>query len=164
MGSCVAEYAQSSLKKHQRYQCIPNTKDAGQWAGQPFAFLRAGFQFYDENHCCIAHKRVYILHRKGLVRTLHVRFRFDKSKNNFFIRKFAATSDSILNPVDAAISILRRVDMLRFQWMNPSEYTPCAAHFHIHFFVTIPSLPTFAICAAWLTQTRHITCGSTSKG
>jgi hypothetical protein len=111
-GSRVAEYAQSGLKRNQRYQCIPNTKDAAKWAGQPFAFIRADFQFYDVDNCCVPHKHVLTLHRQHQLRTVHIRFRFDKSKNNFVIRKFDKTSDPILNPVDAAVSILRRADML----------------------------------------------------
>jgi hypothetical protein len=112
-GSRVAEYAQSGLKRNQRFQCIPNSKDAGQWAGQPLAFIRADFQFYNKAHCCIPHTQVYTEYRKGLLQTLHIRFRFDKSKHNFVIRKFETTLDPILNPLDAAVSILRRADMLR---------------------------------------------------
>jgi hypothetical protein len=108
----VAEYAQSGLKKNQRFQCIPNTKDAAQWAGQPLAFIRADFEFYDGNQCCVPHPRILHFHRKNLIRTLHLRFRFDKSKHNFVVRKFVITNDPILNPIDTAVSILRRADLL----------------------------------------------------
>ncbi len=118
-GSRVAEYAQSGLKKHQRYQCIPNTPDAGQWAGQPLAFTRDDFQFFDANQCCVPLPSVFAAHRKNSIRAFHIRFRFDKSKHNFVIRKFAITTDPILNPVDAAVSILRRADMLKVPMQEP---------------------------------------------
>ena len=124
-GSRVAEYAQSGLKKNQRFQCIPKTPDAGQWAGQPLAFTRADFQFFDASHCCVPHTRVFTVHRKGGLRTFHIRFRFDKSKQNFVIQKFASTDDPILNPVDAAVSILRRADMLQVPQNEPiGVYSP----------------------------------------
>jgi hypothetical protein len=118
-GSRVAEYAQSGLKKHQRYQCIPKTKDAAQWAGQPFAFTRADFQFYDENNRCVPQEHVLAMHKKQRVKTVHIRFRFDKSKHNFVIRKFDTTTDAILNPVAAAVSIIRRADMLQVPAHEP---------------------------------------------
>ena len=111
-GSRVAEYAQSGLVKNQRFQCIPKTKDAGRWAGQPFAFIREDFQFYDKAQCCVPHPQVLHTYKKGCLKTLHIRFRFDKSKHNFVIRKFEATSDKILDPLAAAVSILRRADIL----------------------------------------------------
>jgi hypothetical protein len=118
-GSRVAEYAQSGLKRNQRYQCIPNTPDAGQWAGQPLAFIRADFTFFDTHQCCVPHPCVFERYRQGALGSLHVRFRFDKSKQNFVIRKFANTKDSILNPIDAAVSILRRADMLKVPLVEP---------------------------------------------
>jgi hypothetical protein len=118
-GSRVAEYAQSGLRKNQRFQCIPQTSDAAQWAGQPIAFTRADFELYDDSHCCVPHPNIHRSHRKGTLRAVHIRFRFDKSKQNFTIRKFTATSDTILNPVDAAISLLRRADMLRVPQNEP---------------------------------------------
>jgi hypothetical protein len=57
-GSRVAEYAQLGLKQNQRFQSIPNSKDAGQWAGQPLAFIRANFQFYNKGQCCIPHTQL----------------------------------------------------------------------------------------------------------
>ena len=118
-GSRVAEYAQSGLKKHQRFQCIPNTADAGQWAGQPLAFMRQDFKFFDKNQCCVPQEQVHSHHKKGLIHTFHIRFRFDKSKQNFVIRKFTLTTDPILNPVDAAVSILRRADILKVPANEP---------------------------------------------
>jgi len=105
-GSRVAEYTQTALKKHQRYQIIPKGTDAGPWAGQPIAFIREDFSFYTSENCCVPHKLVLRAHKKGTIAMVHIRFRFDKSKHNFTIRKFQVTTDTILNPVDAAVSIL----------------------------------------------------------
>ena len=73
-GSRVAEYAQSGLKRNQRFQCIPKTKDAGQWAGQPLAFIREDFQFYDKTQCGVPHIHAYESYRKGRLQTLHIQF------------------------------------------------------------------------------------------
>jgi hypothetical protein len=45
-------------------------------------------------------------HCKGTIVMVHVCFCFDKSKHNFSICKYQSTVDPILNPVDAAVSIL----------------------------------------------------------
>jgi hypothetical protein len=56
---------------------------------------------------------------------VHIRFRFDKSKHNFTIRKFRTTTDWILNPVDAAVSIMRRADLLAVPMGEPlGVYSP----------------------------------------
>jgi hypothetical protein len=70
---------------------------------------------------------------------VHIRFRFDKSKQNFSIRKFQRTEDAILNPVDAAVSIMRRADMLQVPIQEPiGVYLPkwstthqCLRDYHI---------------------------------
>ena len=118
-GSRVAEYAQSGLKRNHRFQRIPSTADAGQWAGQPLAFMRQDFQFFDGQQCCVPHLKVSEHHRKGLIKAFHIRFRFDKSKHNFVIRKCMLTTDKILNPVDAAVSILRRATRLKVPANEP---------------------------------------------
>jgi hypothetical protein len=138
-GSRVAEYAQTGLKRNQKYQTIPKSSDAGIWAGQPIAFIREDFQFYTTDHCCVPHNKVYTKHKKKTIAMVHIRFRFDKSKQNFTIRKFQATQDPILNPVDAAVSILRRANMLEVPISEPlGVYLPpwtkscqCLRDYHI---------------------------------
>jgi hypothetical protein len=49
-GSRVSEYAQTQLKAGIRYNIIPDTPDAGIWAGQPLAFVQADFTFYTDQH------------------------------------------------------------------------------------------------------------------
>jgi hypothetical protein len=111
-GSRVSEYAQSGLRKNHRFQVIPINKDTGAWAGQPLAFIRADFEFFDAKQRRVPLSALHDSHRKGLVSTVHIRFRYDKSSENFSIRKFSQTGDAILDPVDAAVSILHRADLL----------------------------------------------------
>ena len=111
-GSRVSEYAQSGLRKHHRFQVIPSNKDTGEWAGQPLAFIREDFQFFDARQRLVPLLELHSAHGKGLVSTVHIRFRYDKSSENFSIRKFSRTDDAILDPVDAAVSILHRADLL----------------------------------------------------
>jgi hypothetical protein len=118
-GSRVAEYAQSALRANQRFQIIPRTSDAGEWAGMALAFISADFTFYDIDDCCVKHGALLAMYKKKRVRAVHIRFRFDKSKTNFSVRKFTVTEDSILNPVDAAVSIIRRAQMLQVPSTEP---------------------------------------------
>jgi hypothetical protein len=118
-GSRVSEYAQSKLRKDQRFQIIPTSKDTGIWAGQPLAFIREDFQFFDASHRLVPLLTLFKSHRAGLVRMVHIRFRYDKSSENFSIRKFSRTTDAILDPVDAAVSILHRADLLRVPSTTP---------------------------------------------
>jgi hypothetical protein len=118
-GSRRSEYAQSGLHKNQRFQVIPVNGETGVWGGQPLAFIRADFQFFDSEARRIPQSDVYRLHKRGQVRTVHVRFRYDKSAENFSIRKYSVSSDPILDPVNAAVSILHRADALQVPMLEP---------------------------------------------
>jgi hypothetical protein len=118
-GSRVAEYAQTRLKSSDRYNSIPSTLDAGQWAGQALAFLRADFVFYTAQHELIPLAALHQSYLQGRVISVHIRFRFDKSPRNFSIRKFQSTQDSILDPVAAAVSCIHRADLLQTPAWEP---------------------------------------------
>jgi hypothetical protein len=118
-GSRVAEYAQTRLKKGIRYNIIPTSTSAGEWAGKPLAFIRSDFTFYDPSHTLIEHSQLQRRHIQGQVQSVHIRFRFDKSPKNFSIRKFQSTEDSILNPVAAALSCIHRADLLLVPLWEP---------------------------------------------
>jgi hypothetical protein len=75
-------------------------------------FSSGGFTFYDSSDCIIPHSTLYKQHQQKQIATLHIRFCYDKRVEKFSIRKFPIWTDSILNPVDAAISILHRADLL----------------------------------------------------
>jgi hypothetical protein len=118
-GSRLSEYGQSNLRRGQRFHVVPSSKDTGKSAGQPLAFIREDFTFYDSNDCLIPHDALFRLHGKKQVAMVHIRFRYDKSAENFSTRKFPTSTDPILNPVDASISILHRAALLRVPRNEP---------------------------------------------
>jgi hypothetical protein len=118
-GSRLAEYAQSNLRATQRYQTIPNNEDSGQWAGMALAFTQDDFQFFDHATCLVPKETLLSVHKKKGIHMVHLRFRFDKSRTNFSLRKFTTTDDMILDPVDAAVSILRRAEILGVPCQDP---------------------------------------------
>ena len=118
-GSRVSEYAQTRLKAGVRFNTIPLTEDAGEWAGQPIAFIRADFTFYTAEHQSVQFSDLVSSHRNHCIVSVHIRFRFDKSPTNFSVRKFRNTKDSILDPVDAAVSCIHQADLLGFPEWEP---------------------------------------------
>jgi hypothetical protein len=82
-GSPVAEDAQTRLAKMVSYNIIPTTDDAGPWAGQPLAFVRDDFTFYDAAHTLIEHPELHRRHVQAHVKSVHICFRFNKSPRNF---------------------------------------------------------------------------------
>ena len=65
---------------------------------------------------------------------MHIRFRYDKGTENFSIRKFSLSSDPILDPVDAVISILHQATLLHVpQWEPIGIYgtTQFAAYYFL---------------------------------
>jgi hypothetical protein len=118
-GSWVSEYAQTRLKAGICYNTIPNTADTGIWAGQPLAFIRDNFTFYTAAHQTVPLSDLVSSHRKQQIVSVHIQFRFDKIPTNFSVQKFQSTKDSILDPVDAAVSCIYRATMLSFPNWEP---------------------------------------------
>ena len=115
-GSRVSEYAQGNLEPGVRFNTVPLSADAGEWAGSPIAFIAPDFTFYDNNFICLSHD--IVVSDSQRVMEVHVRFRYDKSSTNFAIRKFRRVS-SLLCPVDASTSIIRRATLLRVPPTEP---------------------------------------------
>jgi hypothetical protein len=115
-GSRLSEYGQSKRRKGELFAIAPLDSNAGRWAGQPIAFTRADLTFYDNGH--VFRRYQACLGSPILAGFLHVRFRFDKSANNFTTRKFQRQPNSIFCPINAALSILRHADMLGI----PNDY------------------------------------------
>jgi hypothetical protein len=118
-GSRVSEYAQTRLKAGIQYNTIPQIPDAGIWAGQPLAFIRADFTFYSDSHAIVPLSDIVQSHRLQRIVDVHIRFRFDKSPTNFSVRKFRTTNDPILDPVAAAVSCIHRADLLDIKEWEP---------------------------------------------
>ena len=120
-GSRISEYGQSSASRTSgsRYARIPNSKDAGIWANQSLAFIASDFVFFDkasllvDNQFCLVNTALDHIHE------LHLRFRFDKSKNNFTIRKYTRLPGATFDPVVASINIIRRAHILGIPLHEP---------------------------------------------
>jgi hypothetical protein len=120
-GSRISEYGQTSSGKTpgSRYARIPQSKDAGKWANQALAFIASDFVFFDkasllvDNAFCLLNTVLDHIHE------LHIRFRFDKSKNNFTIRKYTRLPGAPFDPVVAAINIVRRAHILAVPPQEP---------------------------------------------
>jgi hypothetical protein len=89
-GSHTSEYGQTSTAKSSLgkcYACVPNSPAAGIWANQQLAFIEADFVFYSAQAILIDQGFCLLETALNNIWELHLRFCFDKSKNNFAIRK-----------------------------------------------------------------------------
>jgi hypothetical protein len=118
-GSRLSEYAQSGLRRNQRFHRIPVNAETGFWGGKPIAFIRNDFEFYDALARLIPHSEIFRRHRSREVCSVHVRFRYDKGAENFSIRKFSSSTDPVLDPVDAVVSLLQRATLLNVSTWEP---------------------------------------------
>ena len=115
-GSRVGKYGQSKTKRNE-YSHIPVSVDAGEWAGQPLAFISQDFTFWTDNGLQLSWSNLkHLLSRADEV---WVRFRYDKSRNNHVICKFRKMGHPILCPVKAAVSILYRAQLLQVPLHKP---------------------------------------------
>jgi hypothetical protein len=146
-GSRLGEYGQSRRKKGSRYNTVPQSIDAGIWAGSSIAFIAEDFTFFTSTLIAISHDQVSTYHAKKLVSAVQIRFRYDKSKDNFTIRKFRSLDHPFLDPVDASVSILRRAQLLKVPPEEP-----------LGVFTSSISIPFTFITATTVTQVMHHAC------
>jgi hypothetical protein len=113
-GSRISEYGQSSSSRTagSRFARIPNSKDAGPWANQPLAFIDSDFIFFNAEHLLVHNSFCRLNTALIHISELHLRFRFDKSKTNFTIRKYTRLLGAAFDPVVASINIIRRAHIL----------------------------------------------------
>ena len=108
-GSRLGEYGLSRKPagvKPDGWDKIPNSHDVPkEWRGRPMAFITEDFLLYDKKWRLISH-RTALRHPKR-VKFVEVRFRYDKSPENFVFRKFKRMH-SFFCLVDAVLSILAR--------------------------------------------------------
>lgn len=109
-GSRIGEYGQSKPTKKEPFAKVPNTREAGEWANTPLAFIREDFQYFDK--LLVRHPYTKCIANPNLAQYVHIRFRYDKSKENFTIRKYKRLSGIIVCPVKRSLSILKRADTL----------------------------------------------------
>jgi hypothetical protein len=137
-GSRLAEYGQSKKQKGSRYATIPNNPSAGPWANMPLAFIPEDFVFL--NAQMITLSASICLDTKGALTIfeLHLRFRFDKSKENFSIRKYRRQPGISFDPITAAINLFRRAAILQLpahepiaQFRNSKGVTTCLHGNHV---------------------------------
>ena len=107
-GSRPGEYAQT-VGTSTRASTVPNVPAAGEWIGEPLAFIASDFTFFDKFNRRLT--LTEILDDPDRPVELHVRFRFDKSGRTFTVRKFRRGS-GFLCPILAAMSILLRAAAL----------------------------------------------------
>ena len=113
-GFRVTEYAQSKLPKGQKFLLVPtNSFVPAEYHGTPLAFTLPDFRFYDKNHHLVPHALVQKRHLQHDILELEIRWRYDKSAHNFVIRRFRVTGHAIFDPVDAAVSIIHRRNLLQ---------------------------------------------------
>lgn len=108
-GSRLGEYGQSKPSKKNPIARVPMDTNAGEWAGKPIAFIFEDFNYYDRD--LIHRSHADCMSMPTLPAYLHLRIRFDKSAENFLIRKFARLKN-FLCPLQSSISILKRATML----------------------------------------------------
>ena len=105
-GSRLGEYGVSRQEAGSPFPRIPNSPDVPEiWRGQPVAFIPKDFEFFDKGMHLLPWSEAWKHPHKAVI--LIVRFRYDKSPNNFTKRKFKRVNGNFC-PVRAAWSILDR--------------------------------------------------------
>lgn len=118
-GFRIGEYGQSTLAAGELFNRIPMDPDVPQeFRGMPLAMMASDFIFYDKDFVVVPHDVVATRHKQGLVAWLEIRWRYDKSQQNFVKKRFGCTNDPIFCPVDAAVHIIHRKNLLQV----PLEY------------------------------------------
>ncbi|GKZ00904.1 hypothetical protein MPSEU_001042100 [Mayamaea pseudoterrestris] len=111
-GSRANEYAQTTAKRG-CFSKVPANADAGEWAGQPLAFVAIDFTFYTKDNILLSHAALLVNSTQTF--ELRLRFRYDKSQNNFTIRRFRRSGHAFICPIAASLSILKRAKQLHKQ-------------------------------------------------
>jgi hypothetical protein len=120
-GLRLSEYGQSALPRGTKadgWDPIPTNRDVpAEWRGKPKAFVASDFEFFDEFLHKLSHSDA--LCDTSRVAFVHVRFRFDKSKHNFIIRKYKRVHGHHLCPIKACLSIIGRHFYMRLKSFEP---------------------------------------------
>ena len=109
-GSRAGEYAQTVAKRGE-FSKAPHDEAAGMWQGWSVAFVEEDFTLLDKHSRIIPINLNTLSQGAQIISEVHIRFRFDKSPQNFTIQKFQK-GHSFLCPIDAVVSILLRARIL----------------------------------------------------
>ena len=113
-GSRLGEYGQSKPPKNAPedwFATAPNNKDVpAEWRGKPLAFIEEDFTFYTSKKISLSKEAILADPTRAAI--LRVRYRYDKSNNNFEFRFYSRRHGSHICAIKAAMSILRRHRML----------------------------------------------------
>jgi hypothetical protein len=133
-GSRISEYGQvswnmtaaspsrprtSTASSPKRYARVPTAKSAGPWAGTSIAFIASDFTFWNHSSCSLPLATAIQPTAHRIIAEVHIRFRFDKSKHNFTIRKYKRIPTAAFDPVLAVINILRRAHIMKIPSHEP---------------------------------------------
>jgi hypothetical protein len=116
------------------------------------------FTFFTAGLIMISHDCVASFHAQRAISAIQIRFRFDKSKDNFTIRKFSTLDHPFLNPVDAAVSILCRAQILGVPANEPIGVfqTPLAITFAFITAKTVTDVMHHACIVAYPDPQHHL--------
>ena len=128
-GSRIAEYGQSSSATTQRrsakaaaskrYAVVPTSAVTSHWSGSPIAFIASDITLWDAHMCQLDHSVCLQPEAHSTICEVHIRFRFDKSKTNFSIRKFRRQRDIKFDLIVGVINVFRRASALRLPANEP---------------------------------------------
>lgn len=114
-GSRGNEYVQTSNASRTKFSKVPDEPSSGPQRNMPIAFYYEDFTFYQRGKHIPLHE---LSNPKSQPDEVHIRFRFDKSPQNFSVRKYRTTTHPILNPVHAAMCIVLRARQLKVPPMH----------------------------------------------
>jgi hypothetical protein len=97
-GSRLSKYGQSKPEASEPFATVPNSTDAGKWAGTHLAFICEDFQFFDSSLIQCSYLDC-LWRNPSLALYVHFHFHFNKRKTNFSIQKFMWLSSVMLCPV-----------------------------------------------------------------
>ena len=137
-GSRISEYGQNKKPKGKSFAIVPVSPDSGVWGGSPLAFIDADFVFYDTSLICLPNSACLSQNANTVIMSVHIRFRFDKSKTNFSIRKYMRIPGAMFDPVVASVNIIRRARALSIplneplaQYRNKKGTRSCLHDYHV---------------------------------
>lgn len=118
-GSRISKYGQAKIPPGAAYATVPSTQDADIWAGPSVAFIDRDFTFYDGKACLLPAETCFFLGAANLIEEVHIRYRFDKSRDNFTTWKYCRQPSAPFDPIIACVNILHQANLLAIPKHKP---------------------------------------------